>query len=356
MRFAPRRPRFFKSILSTLLLLPLPALAAGTTGAAPPKEGPASEEPTEYRFEFGLFAGAHFFNSQSGLGRFDNSPPDISPATNVALGGRLALNFNRWVSVEAEALGIPTHTVDNQTKITAFGYRGSLIVHLVGSGPVRPFISLGYGGMSTIVNDTNVVPSDTDGMLHAGIGFKIALGQHAGLRLDGRILAPPAFLGKSLPVGDEIGYSGPDWEALGGLFINFGEIERTNQTIVKREVVMMPPAPNPDPDGDGIAGAADKCPNVAEDKDGFEDDDGCPDPDNDKDGIPDAQDKCPNQPETVNGIDDEDGCPEVDTDGDGILGSRDKCPDEPGDQERLQGRRRLPRRDPERRQEVHWRH
>ena len=92
---------------------------------------------------------------------------------------------------------------------------------------------------------------------------------------------------------------------------------------------MMPPAPNPDPDGDGIAGAADKCPNVAEDKDGFEDDDGCPDPDNDKDGIPDAQDKCPNQPETVNGIDDEDGCPEVDTDGDGILGSRDKCPDEP---------------------------
>src|SRR2546421_2685066 len=47
--------------------------------------------------------------------------------------------------------------------------------------------------------------------------------------------------------------------------------------------------PNPDPDGDGIVGVADKCPLVAEDKDGFEDDDGCPDPDNDKDGIPDAQ-------------------------------------------------------------------
>ncbi|HEY1534850.1 MAG TPA: OmpA family protein, partial [Polyangiaceae bacterium] len=54
------------------------------------------------------------------------------------------------------------------------------------------------------------------------------------------------------------------------------------------------------------------CPNAAEDKDGFEDQDGCPDPDNDKDGIPDAQDLCPNEPETVNGYADTDGCPDED--------------------------------------------
>ncbi len=30
----------------------------------------------------------------------------------------------------------------------------------------------------------------------------------------------------------------------------------------------------------------DQCPNDPEDKDGFEDQDGCPDPDNDHDGIP----------------------------------------------------------------------
>ena len=65
-----------------------------------------------------------------------------------------------------------------------------------------------------------------------------------------------------------------------------------------------------DRDGDGIPDDLDKCPDEPEDKDGFEDDDGCPDLDNDKDGIPDAKDACPNEPETVNGFEDEDGCPD----------------------------------------------
>ena len=56
--------------------------------------------------------------------------------------------------------------------------------------------------------------------------------------------------------------------------------------------------------------AADKCANEPEDKDGFQDDDGCPDPDNDGDGVPDAQDKCASDPETKNGFQDDDGCPD----------------------------------------------
>ncbi|MFT3693290.1 MAG: MYXO-CTERM sorting domain-containing protein [Kofleriaceae bacterium] len=68
--------------------------------------------------------------------------------------------------------------------------------------------------------------------------------------------------------------------------------------------------PDYDNDGDGITDAKDKCPNLAEDKDGFEDQDGCPDPDNDHDGIADRFDHCPNDPETINGVDDEDGCPD----------------------------------------------
>jgi outer membrane protein OmpA-like peptidoglycan-associated protein len=65
-----------------------------------------------------------------------------------------------------------------------------------------------------------------------------------------------------------------------------------------------------DKDGDGIANGDDLCPSDPEDKDGFEDDDGCPDPDNDKDRIPDRTDKCPNEPETYNGFEDDDGCPD----------------------------------------------
>jgi outer membrane protein OmpA-like peptidoglycan-associated protein len=87
--------------------------------------------------------------------------------------------------------------------------------------------------------------------------------------------------------------------------------------------------PDPDNDKDGIPDAADKCPNQAEDRDGFEDADGCPDPDNDKDGIADAVDKCPDEPEDKDGFEDADGCPDPDNDKDGIPDVKDLCPNEP---------------------------
>jgi len=65
-----------------------------------------------------------------------------------------------------------------------------------------------------------------------------------------------------------------------------------------------------DRDGDGIMDDRDKCPDDPEDRDGFQDSDGCPDPDNDRDGIPDYRDRCPNEPESFNRFLDEDGCPD----------------------------------------------
>ncbi|HEY3257051.1 MAG TPA: hypothetical protein VGJ91_24005, partial [Polyangiaceae bacterium] len=41
-----------------------------------------------------------------------------------------------------------------------------------------------------------------------------------------------------------------------------------------------------DQDADGVPDEVDQCPELAEDKDGFEDSDGCPDFDNDDDGVP----------------------------------------------------------------------
>jgi OmpA-OmpF porin, OOP family len=64
-----------------------------------------------------------------------------------------------------------------------------------------------------------------------------------------------------------------------------------------------------DKDHDGVPDDVDQCPMIAEDRDGYEDNDGCPDMDNDEDGIPDAFDACPN----VKGISSSDptknGCP-----------------------------------------------
>lgn len=65
-----------------------------------------------------------------------------------------------------------------------------------------------------------------------------------------------------------------------------------------------------DRDADGVLDDMDRCPDEPEDRDGFEDEDGCPEPDNDRDGILDVDDKCPAQPESKNGRQDEDGCPD----------------------------------------------
>jgi OOP family OmpA-OmpF porin len=84
-----------------------------------------------------------------------------------------------------------------------------------------------------------------------------------------------------------------------------------------------------DKDGDGTNDDKDKCPDEPEDKDGFQDEDGCPDLDNDGDGMPDGQDKCPAE----KGVAENGGCPDTDKDNDGIVDRLDKCPEEPGIQE-----------------------
>ena len=80
-----------------------------------------------------------------------------------------------------------------------------------------------------------------------------------------------------------------------------------------------------DNDRDGVLEANDQCPTVPEDRDGYQDSDGCPDPDNDSDGIPDASDRCVNEPEDRDQFQDDDGCPDPDNDGDGINDPEDQC-------------------------------
>ncbi len=81
-----------------------------------------------------------------------------------------------------------------------------------------------------------------------------------------------------------------------------------------------------DTDADTIPDDIDRCPLDPEDKDGFQDEDGCPDPDNDGDGIVDRADACPNDPGPLENR----GCPVLDRDGDGVPDDEDKCPDVAG--------------------------
>jgi hypothetical protein len=63
-----------------------------------------------------------------------------------------------------------------------------------------------------------------------------------------------------------------------------------------------------DQDADGVPDGVDQCLHLAEDRDGFEDDDGCPEPDNDQDMILDEDDRCPIDAAEPGRDDDEDGC------------------------------------------------
>jgi OmpA-OmpF porin, OOP family len=106
------------------------------------------------------------------------------------------------------------------------------------------------------------------------------------------------------------------------------------ERCVDKDAPPPPPPPGPgDQDGDGILDNVDQCPRVPEDKDGFQDEDGCPDNDNDNDGIADKDDKCPLDPEDRDSFEDEDGCPDLDNDKDEIADKADKCPNEPEDKD-----------------------
>ena len=88
-----------------------------------------------------------------------------------------------------------------------------------------------------------------------------------------------------------------------------------------------------DRDGDGFIDDVDKCPDDPEDKDGYQDEDGCPELDNDADGIQDVTDKCPLDPEDLDKFEDEDGCPDLDNDQDGLSDKIDQCPNEAEDKD-----------------------
>jgi OmpA-OmpF porin, OOP family len=87
-----------------------------------------------------------------------------------------------------------------------------------------------------------------------------------------------------------------------------------------------------DADHDGVKDDIDQCPELAEDRDGIQDADGCPDfEDHDDDGVPDGDDDCPNDQEDRDGYEDADGCPDPDNDEDGIPDAEDACPRQEGE-------------------------
>lgn len=118
-------------------------------------------------------------------------------------------------------------------------------------------------------------------------------------------------------------FGAAELRALGGVAWNFGERDARPGTLVQA------PADMTDTDKDGVRDLVDACPEEPEDRDTFQDADGCPDKDNDLDGVADVDDKCPLRPEDIDNWEDADGCPDPDNDGDGLVDAQDRCPVDP---------------------------
>jgi outer membrane protein OmpA-like peptidoglycan-associated protein len=184
---------------------------------------------------------------------------------------------------------------------------------------------------------THILESAFDDMLRVGVGTDVPLG--AGLSLLAEIDAQFNVL------ADGIDKSNAPTEGLAGLrFRKSGWLAQLGggpgivrgMTAPRYRLfasVSFTRVPPPDSDGDQLTDDVDQCPQQPEDRDRFEDTDGCPDPDDDHDGVADAQDRCPKDLEDTDGFHDDDGCPEADNDGDGIADAQDVCADEPEDKD-----------------------
>jgi len=161
-----------------------------------------------------------------------------------------------------------------------------------------------------------LVPDRVDlrGELAGGTGVgELSFGGENETSLEGRVGIvwwPLPTVGVQLAGGVPVlhGVGTPAYRVMGGIYVSPRDYDR---------------------DRDGLPDESDRCPDRAEDLDGYEDGDGCPDLDNDGDRVPDLSDRCPMEPEDDDGFEDSDGCPDEDNDGDGVSDLDDGCPSAP---------------------------
>ncbi|RME20462.1 MAG: OmpA family protein [Deltaproteobacteria bacterium] len=241
-------------------------------------------------------------------------------------------DFNHTFGLEADLAYNQgtTRTVDRL--FTIIDPRINLLVHAKPLGPVTFFGAVGPGiaieqehvkegdpayGEHPTTNEHGYglyEGASTKFLLNAGPGAWLRFGQSPfGLRTDFRYMltiggVPADFDGDPTTLESDILHN---WEWTLSLQARLGQGAA-------------------DTDKDGIPDDSDRCIDDPEDKDDFEDTDGCPDLDNDDDGILDADDECALDPEDRDDFQDADGCPDPDNDEDGIVDQDDRCINDPG--------------------------
>ena len=310
---ARRHHTLSAALLAFAALAPSPALAA------------------DLQLDVALVGGYAALSTDSELGNAAHiGLPDDVPESGPLAG----LRATGWLTAElggdVEAVFISSALRRTREGLSVIGVRAAGVMRLFGNKPVSPLLRAGLA-WANLPATVGGAEADSDTSLLIGAGVAAWFTPFIGARLD-LVWLPTKGGSGNLAHSFEVQIA-PVFRALDpsdadGDGITDRNDKCPNAAEDKDGFEDEDGCPDPDNDKDGRLDAADRCPLDAEDLDGFEDGDGCPDLDNDKDGIPDTADKCPNEPETKNGLKDDDGCPDdLDTDKDGVGDSKDKCPD-----------------------------
>lgn len=284
----------------------------------------ASAEPADRvgSWELGGLLGARVFSSQSALGAVEGSRASIANTAvlGVRLGRRIIMpqtlgaagtpgtpralrppwvpGWIRSLALEGELpLALSgARDSDESAAIAVFEPRAHLRLSVgapASTEPlVEPFAVLGLGFPIALSSKRYIVDSDIGWDVYAGAGVRFERSKGWSVRADLRALVVPAR-GTSLVSGE--------FEISVSLYRALGQGRATRGPHAQEAA---------DGDRDQIPDSADACPTRAEDRDRFEDEDGCPDIDDDRDEVLDVVDRCRRDPETANGYRDLDGCPD----------------------------------------------
>lgn len=231
-----------------------------------------------------------------GYGAFPIWDNALEWTNTVGFGGQIGLFIARNVSLEADVSRFkPTATffVPNYS-VSVMPMRGRLVFNIPIGGHSRLMVGGGY------VRTRVGAPVDNSENGVTGLaGFKIGMGEHVILRLDGTLDYHAAALNRDVTANDW------NYGARAGLSLLFGHYG------------------SHDKDKDGVSDRDDRCPGTP--RGASVDSRGCPDLD--KDGVRDDVDRCPNTP--AGDRVDASGCTIKDSDGDGVLDDVDQCPNTP---------------------------
>ncbi|MFO0696800.1 MAG: OmpA family protein [Polyangiales bacterium] len=318
-REAPRETRrFFVQLGGTLAMA---SAHGGMVAADDPNLPPGTDPQTDAdpRNDSYYLSGLNGCDAPSG----EYCVRVTTPGTAFAWGAEL--NAGIWVS---ERIGVAVHTRFAPQAGTGtlshflFGVRGHYRLIVPDPEGLELSLFLGFsGGQIQVRPKQEPTPPATSvdrpyaqtGLAGAELGASLAY--HFSPTL-GIFANPSAYV--LFPDNASLGL-----QVAVGLELDFGRVGG-------EEPAPRVAPPPPDTDGDGIRDPQDACVTLPEDRDGWQDTDGCPDPDDDADGVLDTDDRCQHDPEDRDGWQDADGCPDLDNDADTVPDTTDRCPNDPG--------------------------